>query len=107
MARTRKYNEGQSFTATFKFFDEDFLASTPSTARYRIDCLTTGGVVRDWVVLAVSQAIDIAVTPSDNQIIDSSNPNETKQMVVQSNYGTDTQSVQATEWIVENLQGVT
>ena len=107
MARVRNYKEGQSFTATFKFFDSGFAPSTPATARYRIDCLTSGVTIRDWTVLTPTQSIDIAVTPTDNAIQNSQNPSERKQIVVQSNYGTDTQSVQSSDWTVENLQGVT
>ena len=107
MARVRNYNEGQSFTATFKFFDSSFLPSTPTTARYRIDCLTSGAIVKDWTELTAAQTIAVAVSPDDNKIQNSNNPSERKQMVVQSNHGTDVQSVQKSDWTVENLQGVT
>ena len=107
MSRVRNYKEGQSFVATFKFFDTNFVPASPATARYRIDCLTSKAVVRDWTTLSAAQTIDIAVTPADNAIQNSSNPSERRQLVVQSNYGTDVQSVQSSEWTVENLQGVT
>jgi hypothetical protein len=106
VARVRNYNEGQSFTATFKFFDASNFPSSPITARYRIDCLSSGQEVRGWTELTPAQSIDIAVTPSDNAIKDSRNSVERKQIVVQSNYGTESQSVQDSEWEVKNLQGV-
>jgi hypothetical protein len=106
VARLRNYKEGQSFNAVFKFYDENYVPSSPLTARYRIDCLTTGQAIRDWTTFNPGQSVTIAVTPNDNRIINTRNPSERRQMVVQSNYGTDTQSVQSTDWIVENLQGV-
>ena len=105
-SRVPEYNEGQSFTANFKFFDEDWVPSSPLTARYRIDCLTTGKVVVDWTDITATQSVDIAVSPDDNDILNTANPRERKQMVVESNYSTSTQSVQTSEWDVRNLQGV-
>lgn len=109
MARSRvpEYNEGQSFTANFKFFDADWTPSSPLTARYRIDDKTNKVPVREWVVLTPSQNLDIEVTPEDNAIQKTSNVLERKELVVQSNYGTSTQSVQTTEWDVRNVQGIT
>lgn len=106
-SRVPEYNEGQSFTANFKFFDSAWLPSSPLTARYRIDCLTTGKAIVEWTAVTATQEIDIEVAPETNVIQSSNNPRERKQMVVQSNHGTSTQSVQTSEWDVKNLQGVT
>jgi hypothetical protein len=107
VTRVKTYNEGQSFTATFKFFDSAYVASSPLTLRYRIDDLTNRIMIRDWTVVSPSQTVDIEVTPDDNEIQNSGNARERKQMVVQTNYETDTQSVQSIDWFIENLQGVT
>lgn len=105
-SRVQTYNEGQSFTATFKFFDSDWVASSPTTLRYRIDDLTNGTTVRDWTTVTPAAVVDIEVTPSDNDIVDTGHERERKQMVIQTNYGTDTQSVQTIDWFVDNVQGV-
>lgn len=105
-SRVPTYNEGQSFTATFKFFDSDWVASSPTTVRYRIDDVTNGSTVRDWTVVTPAAVLNIEVTPSDNDISDTGNKSERKQMVVQTNYGTDTQSVQTIDWYITNVQGV-
>lgn len=107
MARLKEYNEGQSFTATFKFFDSGYVPSSPTTARYRVDCLTTGNEIRGWTTVTPAQTLNISVSPEDNRIVSSANPFERRQLVVQSNYGTSTQSVQTSDWLVKNLQGVT
>jgi hypothetical protein len=105
--RVRNYNEGQSATLTFVFADEDDEVTEPTTARYRIDCLTTGRVVRDWTTLTVATSVEVAITPDDTAILVNRNPSERKQVVVQSNYGTDEQAVAYSEFTVKNLQGVT
>ncbi len=107
MPRIREYKEGQSFTANFKFYDESFAPVSPNTVRYRIDCLTTRQVIRDWTILTPAQSINILVVPNDNRIVNGRNPSEKRQLVVQSNYETDNQAVQATDWSIKNLQGVT
>jgi hypothetical protein len=105
--RVPEYNEGQSFTATFKFFDSSYVPSSPTTLRYRIDCLTSGITVKDWTTAAATQTVNIEVSPDDNKIQNNSNLRERKQMVVQTNYGTSTQGVETKDWDVKNLRGVT
>lgn len=106
MGQLKRYDEGDSFTARFEFYDEDRVASSPTTLRYRIDCLTSGNAVRGWTTVTAAQSVDISVTPDDNAIINDSNRTERKQMVTQTNFDTDTQSVYTTEWDVKNLQGI-
>jgi hypothetical protein len=107
MARLRKYLEGTSASRTVTFLDEDGASALPTTLRYRIDCLTSKREVRDWTTLTPAVSVVIPITPDDNEIQDSRNPTERKQMVVQSNHGTDEQVVGEYEWLVTNLQGVT
>lgn len=104
--RLRKYNEGQSATITITFQDDDGTIVTPTTARYRIDCLTTKQEVRDWTTITPASTVTIAITPSDNAIISDRNDTERKQMVIQTDHGTDDQAVEYSEWTVKNLQGV-
>lgn len=107
VTRVPEYNEGQSFTANFKFFDSSYVPSSPTTLRYRIDCLATRSTVRDWTTVTPAVSVNIAVSPDDNEIQNTSNKRERKQMVVQTNYGTASQGVETKEWDVLNLQGVT
>ena len=104
--RVPEYNEGQSFTATFKFFDSNYVPSSPTTLRYRIDCLTTRAQVLDWTTVTPAATVSISVSPDDNKIQNTNNKRERKQMVVQTNYGTSTQGVETKEWDILNLQGV-
>jgi hypothetical protein len=106
LARVRKYREGDSFSAVFRFFDDAWGLVTPTTARYRIDCLDSGVVVRDWTSTTAGQVVTIAVESADNKIQDDGNWFERKQMVVQGNFGTASQRVLTRDWVVENLRGV-
>lgn len=105
--RVRRYNEGQSATVNIVFQDDEEALVVPTTLRYRIDCLTTGRTVRDWTTLTPASTVAIPITPSDNAILNTRNASERKQMVIQTDYGTDDQAVEYSEWIVKNLLGVT
>lgn len=107
MGRVPEFNEGDSFTANFKFFDKDFVPSSPLTLRYRIDDLTNKVAVRDWTEVPAFQEVDIDVTPEDNAIQNTNNVRERKQIVAQSNFGTSTQKSETKEWDVRNVQGIT
>jgi hypothetical protein len=104
--RVRKYNEGQSATVNIVFQDDDNVATTPTTLRYRIDCLTNRRQVRDWTTLTPASSVSIPITPSDNAILNTRNDVERRQMVIQTEYGTNDQAVEYSEWTVKNLQGV-
>jgi hypothetical protein len=106
--RVRDYNEGDGFIHTAGFYDDDWADSSPATARYRIDCLTTKREVRDWTeITSPTQSVDIVITPADNAIINTRNKVERKEITVQSNYGTDTQKSEVMQWDVKNILGIT
>lgn len=96
--------EGNSFTAT-AYFRSDATASAPSTAKYRVDCLTTQKTLTDWTTLTPAASISISITRTDNAIQDSSNRIERKQLTVAGNPDTSTQTRQSIVWEVENIQG--
>jgi hypothetical protein len=98
-------NEGDSFTLRFSMYSEDRLPTTPTTARYKIECLTNKRNIRNWTTLTVAQEIDISIEPDDNVILTEGSRVERRQMTVQTDYGTTTQNVFTREWDVRNLQG--
>lgn len=102
--------EGSSFNLTAKFYDDSafpWTLSAPTSARYRIDCLTTGVVVRDWTNLSAASSITISVTASDNKIQSDLNTRENKMLTVQANAGLSTQYNEVYRWKIYNLQGQT
>src|SRR5688572_9643249 len=107
VARVRSYNEEDAFVWTYKFLDTGGLPSIPTTARYRIECLTTQRMMRDWTEITPASEVEIIITSSDNAINNNRNSTERRLIIIQSNYDTDTQKSTTDEWVVRNLQGVT
>lgn len=107
-----RVNERTSFTATV-YFRKQSNEARPDTARYRIDCLTTGKKIQDWTDLIVSSSIAIDVTPKNNRIISDvitgsgiGHRYERKQMIVEINTDTVSAVKGRVTWIVDNLFGV-
>ena len=87
MSNKRKVNEGSSGYILAQFFDTASIAMAPSSARYRIDCLTTDTVVLDWTTLTVLDVTkEINITPSQNSMQDETNSLEIRRITVE---GTD------------------
>ena len=97
--------ESSSFTATTYFRNGDS-ADTPTTAQYRVDCLTTGKTLTEWTDLSVSTSNTITVTSSDNDIQDDYNALEKKRVTVQANQGTNTQTRDSVTWKVRNQRHI-
>ena len=94
--------EDSSFTATVYFRDGD-ASTVPTTARYRIDCHTTGKKLRDWTDLTPAASIEITITPDDNDIVSSSRREERRQITVETNTDLDTQTRQRAYWAVQSI----
>lgn len=100
-----KTQEGSSFVATAYFRDSE-ASTVPTTAQYRVDCLTTGKEITDWTTLTPAASISITITPTHNAIQSQSNTRERKQLTVESNTDLTTQVRQTTYWDVENIRGI-
>lgn len=99
--------EDSVLTATVSFRTRaSAAASTPTTVRYRLDCLTTSSTVLDWTSASPASSVSIAVTGAQNAIIDDANDYEVKQLVVQADAGLSTQQTQRKTWRVENIFAV-
>lgn len=61
-------NEGSIQKLSVRALDADLAAATPSSARYRIDNLTTGEMVKTWTALTPSTAMDILISATDNAL---------------------------------------
>lgn len=101
--------EGNPLTVTMTFRDEDNVVYTPSTVRYRIKDLTNNRVVLDWTSVTPDSTVDIVITPSLNDIYDTDTRNrrrfEERSVVVQADYGTDSQFVDEFLYRVINIRG--
>lgn len=100
-----KVREGSAFTATAYFRDRaTAAASTPTSIKYRVDCLTTGQNLTDWTTVSAASTATIAITSTYNAIQSDSNSAERKQLTVAANYGLSTQVTETAVWEVENNQ---
>ena len=98
--------EGSAMDAVVNFRTRSTAsASTPITARYRIDCLSTKTTVRGWTTFTPAGEVTLSITAGDNAIQGTA-ARERKQIIVQADYGTDNQFVGRKHWLVENLHGI-
>lgn len=97
-----RVDEKTSFTAT-AYFRSDDAADTPTTARYRIDCATTGKAIRGWTSLTPATSIAITITPDDNQIVSLTRSNERRQLTLETNTDLSTQTRERVFWTVDSI----
>jgi hypothetical protein len=78
-------------------------ASTPTSVRYRVDCLTTGRQIINWTEVSPASSVTITIPGTSNEIVDSSNNLEVRQIHVIADYGLSTQLAASKEWRVRNI----
>lgn len=96
--------EGSSFTAT-AYFRSDAAGAAPTTAKYRVDCLTTGKNLTGWTSLTPAASINITITATENAIQAQSNRIEKKQLTIAGDPDTSIQTRETITWNVENIRG--
>ncbi len=101
----KTFNEGSYVTVTAKFYDGD-TATTPSTARYRVDCETTRKPLLEWTEATPGTSITISVPATLNYMQDQAHTRERKVVTVEANYGTSTAYTNRIKYEIVNLQGV-
>ena len=100
-----KQREGSSFSATaYGRNASTDAAEAPTTAKYRVDCITTGKVLTDWTTLTPASSMAISITATENAIQDQANRFEKKQLTVAANPDTATQYRAVVTWKVENIK---
>ena len=97
-------DERSSFTATSYFRSGD-AGSASTTAKYRVDCLTTGTKLEDWTSLSVAESISIPIASNTNRIISNSNRFEKKQITIASDPGETTETRDVITYKVKNIRG--
>jgi hypothetical protein len=96
-------NEGTTSYLSVTFKDKDGAAQAPASARYRIDCLTTGTAILAWTALVVGSTIEITITPVQNAIQTATNPIERKLVTVEGTYTSTDKVVDEYEYQVKNM----
>jgi hypothetical protein len=102
----KRVREKSLVRATVKFYDPDWVAIIPNTARYRIDCETNCQTVLDWTTLTPAASMQIVISAAYNAIINCRNKQEIKVLTVEVNTDTTTMMHERARYQVDNLQGV-
>lgn len=92
-------------TVTFK--DKDGQQQAPSSASYRIDCLTNDQEVRTDTSLTPAAQIEIHLEPTDNAIINQDNQTETRLVTIKASYGASDGINASYKYNVRNLKKIT
>ncbi len=101
------WQEGSAFIAVAYFRLRSTASGvTPTTARYRIDGLSTGTTILDWTSLTPATSNSISITGAQNKIQNDRLRGETKQLTVEADNGLDTQYRAKITWRVNNLYGI-
>ncbi len=99
-------NEKSSAILTLTFEDESENAVTPDSGIYRIDDIDSGTEIKgDTAFTPSSSTHDITLTATENAIIDSTQPYETKLVTVTFVYGTK-QGTGEYQYKVRNLRKI-
>lgn len=103
-------NEDTSSRLVINLWDNENIPAPPLSAKYRVDCLTTGRQVRDWVDIDEPTAIlTLGLTPEDNCIFNGANQKERRAVQVVAVYDDDDEFHGQFKYDVLNLReaGVT
>ena len=96
-------NAASSGTLTIEFLDEAGALAVPSSISYRIDCVTSGAVIRNDSSIAPASTIDLALTPDDTRIVTPSDRMERRRVTLVVTFGPDDQITDDYEYTVRNL----
>ena len=101
-----RFKEGSAFPLpVYLRLRSTAAAATPTTIKYRLDCLTTGNEIVDWTTVSAASNFTISVTGTHNAIQSDGNRYEVKQLTVMTDQDLSTQHRESVDWIVENLYG--
>lgn len=103
-------NEGSAFTVVAKFWDdsvEDWVASTPTNVRYRIDSMDWVYPILDWTSGTPATSLTITVSRTANAILNDCRARERRQLTVEVDAALATQYQGTFEYYVKNLTGQT
>lgn len=98
--------EGTRTILRYWCYNELNKSSPPSNLRYRIDCLSSGSVIRDWTTLAAAASGRLELTATDNRIVDQINASERRVATLEADYGTEDAVKSDVRYTVRNLAGI-
>lgn len=99
-------NEKSTSYLTVAFKDKTGAASAPASVLYRIDCLTTGAVIKADSSLSPAASIEITLTATENSMQLTGNVLETRRVTVKATYGAGDTMNEQYDYQIRNLSGV-
>ena len=100
-------NENSTSWLDVAFLDKDGDPATPSSVTYRVDCLSSGTVIRADTGITAASEVEIVLTPGDNAIVDQDHRVEKRLVTVTATFGAGDQHVSEYVYLVRNLKKVT
>lgn len=98
-------NEGSLRKLTVTFLDEAGQPAVPAAVSYRIDCLTSGTVIKTDTSVTPAASLDITIPGADNALVDQANSRERRRVTVTATYADGDEHSYFDYWI-KNLSGV-
>ena len=95
--------EKSSFNAT-AYFRVGTTATAPTTAKYRVDNVTTNKELKDWTSLTPAVSNTIAMTSTFNKIQNESNRIEKVMLTVAADPDGDTETRDSVTWNILNFR---
>jgi hypothetical protein len=99
-------NEQSTAYLSVSFYDKSGVLAIPTSASYRIDCITNGVEVKDDTALTPGTTIEITLSSYDNEIIDGDNATEKRRVTVSAVYGDGDECHNHYDYLVKNLSGL-
>lgn len=104
---TNNANENSTSYIDVEFRDKDDVLQAPTSARYRIDCLTNDSQVLDWTSIPSPTSQEtITISKTHNAIINAVNAFERRIVTIEATYGADDGLNHTVKYQVNGLNNV-
>jgi hypothetical protein len=107
MATDKMVNEESTAFLSIGFYDKNNNLTTPSSVKYRLDCLTNNSEIRGWTGIAPASSVEITLDSTDNSIIDQGNFTEIRLVTIEAYYGVSDKLTETYQYLVKNLRKIT
>lgn len=101
-----RVNERAACIFTASFYSDTWVATAPTSARYRIDNPDTNVEVLGWTALTPASSNTITVTGAQNAIVCDTSREERRQLTVEATHASTTWN-STKDWYIKNLAGQT
>lgn len=102
----RNVTEASAAQFTAEFYDNVWVATTPTSIRYRVDDVRTGSELAGWTAATPSTSVTLTVTAAQNAVVDDASSSERHMLTVQADNALASQVTSAFVFEVRNLRSV-